>query len=330
MDDGDFDLVVEEAGSSPQFALPEGWACEERMVGDLTVTTVAPLPDSAAKRHANGLPIVTFHDVGLSASTCFASFFNYAHTSGTCPEAYSASAHYHITAAGCAPDAPALPVDHPYQSFEQLGKAVLLVLDAIGAKRIVGFGVGAGASVLVHAALVQPKSFAGLVLVSPLLRASGYAERAYSRMDGAVFRGLGLGRRLKDRFLRRWLAPETIEENSELVAVLDDSLDRLNGGNVARFMEAEAWRDSLVDGLRSVPGKVLLFAGKGAELHLRDASEHFAHMDPAKTAFVDVPGAGSLVHEEHPDQVARALALFLQGFGAVEGTAPKTVPMYQS
>lgn len=312
-----FDIVVEDSGTSPVFALPAQWTCEEKQVGDLSVTVVQPLQGSEAASHANGIPIVTFHDVGLSASTCFASFFAYAHAAGGCPELYAASAHYHMTAPGCASDAPTLPASHPYQSFADLGGLANSALKELGVTRAIGLGVGAGSSVVAEAARAAPRLWAGLVLVSPLLSASGYLERGLAAADGAYVRGLGLGGRVKDRFLRRWLSPEAVESQNELVAVLDASVDRLNASNVARYMQAEAWRDGLSGHLREIKSKVMLVTGRESQLR-EDTANGFSELDPTRTSWVDVPGAGGLVHEEVPDRVGTALSLFLQGFGTYD------------
>jgi pimeloyl-ACP methyl ester carboxylesterase len=310
-----FDLIVEKSGSSPLFLLPPQWTSEERAVGDLTVTVVAPESGSAAAAKARGIPLVSFHDLGLSASTCFAAFFTYAHAGGACPEVYAASAHYHVTAPGCAPDAPSLPAERPFQSLVDLGAAVNEALAEFGVRRAIGFGVGAGSSVMAEAARAAPTKWAGLVLVSPLFHASGFVERGLAAADGAYVRGLGLGGRVKDRFLRRWLSPAVLEGESELVAVLDASVDRLNAGNVARYMQAEAWREGLAGHLGEIDAKVLLVTGRESALR-QDTADCFSQLNPAQTSWLDVPDVGGLVHEEAPDRVARALSLFLQGFGA--------------
>lgn len=316
--DEDFDLVVEERGRAPMFALPNNWNSEDHVVGHVTVTVVAPISGTVTERKASGIPLVTFHDVGLSASTCFASFLAYAHAGNACPEIYASSGHYHITAAGHAPDSPMLPSDFEFQSLAEIGRDVVDVLDHFNISRAVGFGVGAGASVLLHAAILRPSNLVGLILVSPLLYPAGYAERALAKLDGMFVRGLGLGRRVKDRFLSRWLSQQTLDDNHDLVAVLDDSIDRLNAANVVRYMEAEAWRDDLTSHLKEIKAKVLLITGK--ESMIRDHTANcFSMLDPTKTSWLDVPIGGSLVHEEHPDQVARGISLFLQGFGIYVG-----------
>lgn len=319
-----FDLAVGGDASSAVFPLPMDWYSESEYVGDMHVTAIRPNPGTSAELRANGLPLVTLHDVGLNAQACFASFFSCAHNGEACPEVYSASAHYHLTAPGHTPGAPSLGASASGRTFESLADSVVEVLERFHVRRAIGIGAGAGASVLLHAALARPNVLQGLVLVSPLLQASGYAERGVAALNSATTRGLGLGRRAKDRLLTRWLSPQALDENHDLVTTFDDTLDRLNVQNMMRFMEAEAWRTDLASKLSDIKAKVLLVTGKESPLRIHTA-DCFSMFDPARTSWLDVEAASSLVMEEHPERVAKALRLFLQGFGPISISPAGTV-----
>jgi pimeloyl-ACP methyl ester carboxylesterase len=319
----DFGVVVEDRGHTPTFSLPADWSCEQHSLADLNVTVVAPVPGTAAAHAAYGLPLMTFHDVGLNAATCFASFFAYAHRGGACPVLYNATGHYHVTAPGHGLGAPDLPPESSYLTFEELAQRVRKVVEHFKLKRVIGLGVGAGASVLVHAALELKREFAGLILVSPLFEASGYIERGLALINMPYLRGLGVGPRDKDRFLARWLAPETIETNHDLVAALDENLDRVNVKNVVMFMHAESWRSGLRQRLSSLQSKVLLFTGRESPLRFHTA-DCYSIIDPSRVSWIDITGGGSLVLEEFPDRVATGISLFLQGFGMYEPGVPQT------
>jgi protein NDRG1 len=294
----------------------------QHSVGYLTVTLVAPVPESSASRSAYGLPLLTFHDVGLTAATCFASFFSYAHRGGSCPELYHATGHYHVTAPGHILGAPDLAAGNAHTSFEALAEQVIAVVEHFRLKRVIGFGVGAGASVLVHAALALERRIAGLILVSPLFQASGYVERAFATFNMPYLRGLGVTRRDKDHFLARWLAPETLETNHDLVAVLDDNLDRVNIRNIVLYMQAEAWRSDLKRRLPSLQSKVLIFTGRESPLRYHTA-DSYASINPSRASWIDVTGGGSLLLEEFPDHASTGISLFLQGFGVYAPDGPR-------
>lgn len=314
-----FDLFVDGGDNEPGFQAPPGWQSKEHTVAGLGVRVLSRLPDAVeSRRRAFGIPIITFHDIGMNAATCFRPFFTFCRMSGSCPELDAAYAHFHITAPGHTHDAPTLPSSTSV-AIPDLVKGVEKVIERFGVTRAIGFGVGIGATILLRAAVALPSTFAGLVLVSPVLFPAGYIERASVAMEAVYARGLGLGRRAKDRFLIRWLSQETCDTNHDLTQIMEDGLDRLNTSNLVRFMSSEAWREDASHIVANVKSKVLLISGKQSPLHHHSA-ECFASFKPEMTSWLDIDGAGSLLLEENPERVARALSLYLQGFG--EYTAP--------
>lgn len=311
-----FNLLVETTGASTLLLPPPGWESTQHIVGSLTVDVHTRLPSTTS--HATGPPLLTLHDVGQNAGTSFGPFLAFCRTQQTLSaHLAAASAHYHLTAAGHAPDAADLPamqvVDVP-----GLVADVAQVLQRLAVGRAVGLGVGLGAGVLLRVAAVQPKAFAGLVLVSPVLLAGGFAERAAVAVDGVFARqlGLGLSRRAKERFLGRWLSEKAREENVGLVQSLEEGLDRLNAGNLVRLLAADCWRDDVSGQLKDVRARLLVVTGKESALRYH-TEECFGLFDAGNVSWLDVADCGSLVHEERGDKVAEAFALLLEGLGGV-------------
>lgn len=306
-----FDIAVESVGASSTLAVPPGWTSSTHKVGAVTVEAHEH-PTSTTKSLSP--PIITLHDVGMNASSCFGSFFAFCRTTaGKCPELDSAAAHYHLTAPGHEPDAPTLPSTEPID-IGTLERAVEEVIERFELTRVIGFGVGIGAAVLLRAAIAKNITVAGLVLISPLIEPAGVLERMTVGADGLLSRGFGLGlsRRTKDRFLWRWLRDDTKDHNVSLVQSLEDGLDRLNAANLSRFLAADSWRDDVTHNLKEIKAKVLLVTGKESALRHHSA-DRFHQFDPEHTSWLDVQESGSLVHEEHPEQMAQSVSLFLQG-----------------
>ncbi len=311
-DDDLFEIVVEQQGNATAFEVPDGFRYDQHTVGDLDVQVVIPPRGATSKPRA---PIVTFHDVGMNAPLCFSAFFSYCRTSGACPELDTAAAHYHITAPGHFPNAPALP-NAPY-GVNELAAGVLQVLERFQLRRSIGFGFGIGCTVLTQAALNDTNAFGGLVMVSPLFYSASLWERTFTSADAIYTQGLGLGRRAKDRFLERWLSVNARDYNHDLVQHIEDELDRLAPSNLAAFLSAEASRPDLSAKMKELQMRVLLVTGRDSPLryHVDDA---FPNFNPSKVTWLDVMDQGSFVLEETPDRVAKALALYLQGFGTYE------------
>lgn len=306
-----FGVSVESEGASSSLHIPPGWTSFSVRL-DAAQVDIYEHPTPTNK--SLGPPIITVHDAGMNAASCFGSFFAFCRTpEAGCPELDAAAAHYHITAPGHEPDAPTLRPDEPL-SVDTLVRNVLTVVDRYNLSRVTGFGVGIGAAVLVRAALQRNTKFAGLIMISPLLEPAGVVEKMSVGADGMLSRGFGFGlsRRTKDRFLWRWLKDETREENPTLVQSIEDGLDRLNASNLTRLLTADCWRDDITAELKSIKAKVLVITGKESALR-HHAAERFHEFDPEHSSWLDVHDSGSLVHNEYPEQMAQSLSLFLQG-----------------
>ena len=306
-----FGVAVEPVGASSALHIPVGWKSTSHRIGPAHIDVhTHPTPTNKSLHP----PIITVHDVGMNAASCFASFFAFCRSpAAACPELDSASAHYHLTAPGHEPDARTLPQEDGLD-IESLVTLVLAVIDRYSLTRAIGFGVGIGAAVLVRAALRRNDVFAGLILISPLLEPSGVLEKVSVGADGMLSRGFGLGlsRRTKDRFMCRWLKDDSREENPTLVQSLEDGLDRLNPANLTRLLAADSWRDDVSAELKKIKAKVLVVTGKESALR-HHAAEAFHLFNPELSSWLDVHECGSLVHDEYPEQMAQSLSLFMQG-----------------
>lgn len=306
-----FGIAVESVGASSTLTVPPGWTSSTHKVGAVTVEAHEhPTPTTKSL----GPAIITVHDVGMNAPSCFGPFFSFCRTTtAKCPELDSAAAHYHLTAPGHEPDAPTLPSSEPID-IDTLVRAVEEVIERFELTRVIGFGVGIGAAVMLRAAMAKNTTFAGLILISPVIEPAGVLERMSVGADGLFSRGFGLGlnRRTKDRFLWRWLRDDTRDYNFSLVQSLEDGLDRLNSANLSRFLAADSWRGDITHSLNDIKAKVLLVTGKESALRYHSA-DRFHQFDPERTSWLDVQECGSLVHEEHPEQMAQSVSLFLQG-----------------
>jgi len=295
-----FQVVVESKATSAAFEIPDGWRHEAIIEGSLSVEILTPPPTDGVS--APRAPIVTFHDVGMNAPLCFSSFFSYCRTTRTCPELDTAAAQYHITVAGHSADSPTTDSaadSNSSISYEVLDLAanVVRVLDRLELRRVVGFGFGIGATILSQAALLATRGrFAGLIMVSPVFYAASLWERTFISVDSTIFSaGMGLGRRGKDRFIERWLGPETKDYNHDLISHLEAELDRLSSANVGRFLAAEGRRPDLSLQLADLKHtKVMLITGRESPLRFH-VEEGFSKFDPKNVTWLDVMDIGSFI-----------------------------------
>ncbi|KAI0567231.1 NDRG family protein [Gracilaria domingensis] len=308
-DAGFFNVVVESQPGVQTLEVPHDWTTDTFLVRDVTVQ-VHIRPRESGK--TVGPPILTFHDVGQNAAIAFGPFFS--NFRRVHPHIDTASAHYHLTAPGHLPDEPDCGANVGF-GVDDMVSAVLELIDRMQIPRLVAFGIGLGAAVLVQAAATRPKAFAGLILISPVFHPATRFERLGTSVEGFFSKNLGFGltQRTKDRFLYRWLSDDIRESNFSVSQSLEEGLDRLNSRNVLRFFETDMWRTGVEQCISDVKAKVLLITGKESALREHTA-DLFASFDPETTSWVDIIDSGSLAHDEFPEKVAESVSLFLQGF----------------
>lgn len=313
----DFDIVVESAARTEEiFAPPPGWASEVLSYEPLTVRahtnpTVSTYTDAKTRPPPS---ILTVPDVGLGDST-FSAFFQFCRRDGACRELQLAPAHYHACLPGHEQNAPNLASSSDVSMGAIVG-ALSQMLAQQDVSRVIGVGIGLGATALLRAASAAPERFAGLVLISPVFEATALSERVSHGAETALARqlGFGLSRRTKDRFLYRWLSDSMIEANASSSTALEEELDHRNPNNVLRILAEDTWREDASSLIKDIRSRVLVVTGKESSLKYH-SDNHFAEFDPANSSRLDIVDAGSLIHDEAPDKLAQSLSLFLRGTG---------------
>lgn len=309
-------VIIDGSETAAQFQPPSAWTAETYVVEPLTFEVHAPPKDynKPTTRASTGpaTAILTFPDIGQGEAS-FSSFFQACRQENACPQVDHANAHYHTHFPGHATDSPNLPRTTDV-SMGELVRAVLTFMTRLSIERLIGFGVGLGAQVLLRAAVIQPQKITGLMLISPVIAPCSQLER-FGITAERFFTyqlGLGLTRRLKDRFLIRWLSDHSRAQTFGAVISVEEDLDRRNCNNVLRLLVEDIWRGDCASLIAQLKCRVLLITGKASSLHFH-VSDYFSEFDAERCSWLDVPEVGSLVQEEAPDRVTTSLSLFLQG-----------------
>lgn len=323
----DFDIVVESAlRTDSVFPPPPQWKSQTLTIPPITVrthihpaslsatmtSTLASAPSSSDRPPPS---ILTIPDVGQGESS-FCAFFQHCRRSETCPQLDISQMHYHVCLPGHHLDAPNIPPSTDV-SMPTIVEAILKLIHQRNISRLVGIGIGYGATALLRAATSNPKIksvFAGLVLISPVIAPSAYSERVTQTSDNVLSRQLGLGltRRTKDRLMSRWLSDTMNEDSNSPVELLEEELDRRNANNVLRMLAEDTWRQDASTVIKDLKSRVLIITGKDSTLRYH-VDDYISQFDAQNVSRLDIVDAGSLVHDEQPDRVSKALSLFLQG-----------------
>jgi len=250
-------------------------------------------------------PIITYHDIGLNYKTCFQSFFGF-------PDMQTSVDQFHvlhISAPGSEGHADLL---QEFPTIEQLAEQIILVLKHFKIERFIGFGVGAGACILLQHAVVHPSTLVGLLLVGPISAQASWLEWFRLQRDAYTLRYTGMTPTVKSSLLSYYFSYETVSSNVDLVHTYSTELDRANSQNLAKFLVAYGRRKDVSASLRNIDCKILVVVGKESPAH-DDVLETFSKFNPLYASLLEVAGVGTLVTAEKPAIFVTPLDLFFQG-----------------
>ncbi|KAF0987151.1 hypothetical protein HZS_4463, partial [Henneguya salminicola] len=117
----------------------------------------------------DGPVILTLHDIGQNSSVAFGEYFSGTITLPILKE----FCIYHITLPGQLDPTRALT---SYPSFDEMAKAIIEFINFLKSYYIIGFGIGAGANILIRACLFDKKIFSRLILINGYANSMGWGE----------------------------------------------------------------------------------------------------------------------------------------------------------
>eukprot|EP01137_Pigoraptor_chileana_P016325 Opistho-2@5766 len=281
--------------------------------------------------------LVTFHDIGMNHKMCFGKFISHPSTR----QLVESFVIYHIDAPGHEDGAENMDSNAAYPTMNQLAEIVMSVVTHFHIRKFVGFGVGAGANVLLRFGAAHPKMLHGLLLVSPAVNSVSWLDWMPTKLSTFnLYRwGLTLGNvnNLIDRYYGSSPRANELGEFRR-----SDIMNGMKPTNVAKFVDAYAGRDAITRQLAemktrvdqtirrlSVSGqaatgtstpnvqsmnagfKTMIFAGVLSGDRFAEAEETLSSLTPALSQLVKVDSCGGMVHEERTETLIRPMTLFL-------------------
>jgi len=294
------EAVLEAASSKPDRIVEVKTSygvCKAFVHGDLTID----LPS-----------ILTFHDMGLNHVGCFQSFFNFAQNSEILP-------HFpvvHIDAPGQWYGAPDLATSIDAFDFDELSKGIDLVVAELGLKKVIGFGIGTGASVLLLFARRRPELCHGLILLNPTANAAAWTDLPYS-FAGTWFGGSSVYKRsMHSYFINRYF-PLRKRVPLNVLEYFKEELNQLNPSNVLRYYQGYLSRKDITEDLKKVTTRSIVFIGD----HCGSSSESLRVQGKLmldRTDYIIVKHGGVLLTESDPKKLVKTLELFFNALGFFE------------
>eukprot|EP00010_Vexillifera_abyssalis_P009293 CAMPEP_0201546532 /NCGR_PEP_ID=MMETSP0173_2-20130828/2765_1 /ASSEMBLY_ACC=CAM_ASM_000268 /TAXON_ID=218659 /ORGANISM="Vexillifera sp., Strain DIVA3 564/2" /LENGTH=328 /DNA_ID=CAMNT_0047955199 /DNA_START=10 /DNA_END=993 /DNA_ORIENTATION=+ len=253
--------------------------------------------------------LITYHDVGLTATNCFLSFFAQAeslfdrfkviHFNYPCEKSDNDSS------------------TDEYLTFDQLAKIVVDALDELKVTRFFAFGVGAGGNIACRIAIQAPKRVQGLILCSATSSQSNTLEYYYQLLAVQMIRYGGVTERIKQQLLARYFSDHTLYYAQDRCEAFMSDLDQLDATSLRHFIQANAYKDDIGERIeKQVFCPAIVFVARNS-YYYQDSCELFSHFDATKKdLFICEKAVGSnLITEESPQEMIRPLQLWFQGFG---------------
>lgn len=110
--------------------------------------------------------------------------------------------------------------------MDELANQLLFVMSHFGMKTIIGFGVGAGANILVRFALANPDKVGALCLVNVSSTQAGWIEWGYQSMNTRNLRSKGMTQGVLDYLMWHHFGRNPEERNLDLVQMYKSYFER--------------------------------------------------------------------------------------------------------
>jgi pimeloyl-ACP methyl ester carboxylesterase len=123
--------------------------------------------------------------------------------------------------------------------MDELANQLLFVLSHFGLRSVIGFGVGAGANILVRFALAHPDKVGALCLVNCSSTQAGWIEWGYQSMNARNLRSKGMTQGVLDYLMWHHFGRSPEERNLDLVSTYKSYFERsINPVNLALFIDS--------------------------------------------------------------------------------------------
>ncbi|KAK9073720.1 hypothetical protein SSX86_006314 [Deinandra increscens subsp. villosa] len=260
-------------------------------------------------------PLITYPDLALNHMSCFQGLF-------ASPESASLLLHnfciYHINPPGHELGATSICINDPVPSIEDLADQILVVLNHFRLGSVMCMGAMAGAYILTLFSIKYSERVTGLILISPICRASSWNEWLYNKLISNLLYYYGICDIVRELLIHRYFSKEVCGNlevtESNMVVACRKLLDERESINVWRYLQAIDRRRGITEELESLECKTIIFVGDSSPFR-DEALDMSVKLGRNCSALIEVHACGSLVTQEQPHAMLIPLEYFLKGFG---------------
>jgi len=226
----------------------------------------------------------------------------------------------HVCVPGQDPGAEDLPDDFVFPTMQQLGEALVTVLDVLRVNHVVGLGAGAGANIITRFALMNPGRVHGIVCIQPTGEVSTLKEQFKDKLTQMKL-GSGFDTDQFMIFHKFGYKVDTNEDIQEALKEFKAKLHRdINHKNLKMYVDSFLKRTDMMDEITTKMTTEMLIM-VGAKSSFLKATESMYKQAPMKTtSILKFEDVGDVL-DEAPEKAQEAILLFIQGLGLLPAVA---------
>lgn len=297
------------------FDLGDGVSEKVETIGDFTVTR----QEKSTENKKIGA-LVTFHDIGLNHNS-FKQFFKNEYNL----QFYDKFVVYHIDAPGQQPGADKFSNEYQFPSLPKMAEMLGPVLEHFQLKDVIGLGVGAGASVLVHAAMAFPEKFLGIIVVDPAGKSPGFKEWGEQKLAAWQLEKKGFTS-TAEKFLI-WHLFGTKGKKKVNMEMVDSYIKEIkadqNPHNLAQFVRAYMQRTDVMNEVKEKLKSQVLIITSAHSPYKEEANVFHSKLDPKKSSILESLDSINVFFED-PGKCGEGVLLLMQGCGLVPTLRTRT------
>ncbi|XP_065071910.1 protein NDRG1-like isoform X2 [Rhopilema esculentum] len=273
-------------------------------VGDFTVTIQEKSPDR--KKVAS---LITFHDIGLNHSS-FKEFFHHEDNL----QLWDKFKIYHIDAPGQQHGAEKFSPQYQFPSLPNIAKMLVTVLEHYNLRNdVIGFGVGAGANVLLYLAMEKPEWITGLILVDPAGKSAGFREWGEEKLASWHLETKGFTSASEKFLIWHHFGNKAKKVNMEKVdQYIKEVANSQNPHNMAQFVRAYMSRQEMyTDVSKKISCSVLILTSEHSP-YKEEANRLFSVLPKQKANIMEALDSVNVFFED-PSKCGEGMLLLMQG-----------------
>jgi len=264
--------------------------------------------------------MITIHDIGLNKQS-YQDFFSSEYNT----QFLEKFIVYHIEIPGQHKEAEQLSPEFQFPSLAKMAEKLVPVLDHFQLNDIIGLGVGAGAVILIHLAIIAPARFLGITVIDPAGKSVGFKEWGEQKLATYSLEKKGFTSSA-EKFLIWHLFGTKGKKNISMELVdqcIKDIVANQNPYNLSQYVKAYMNRTDVMKEVQDKLQCQVLIITSAYSPYKDEAYSFHAKLDRKKSSIIESFETINAFFED-PGKCGEGMLLLMQGCGLVPTLKTRT------